>query len=292
MGLTHSIYFLLKMQTRQSTRNAQIKTNNNGIPILPLAPWVKALDNEDCSPNKKPSGNRRIIRDTPSPVKSKSPFQSPRATSNSIPIEIVPFRRSSRISKAPERMKDLTFIPGANNGYTRGRRIDPGFSIRTAGEYYSEAIAIRRIRNEDNLKGFVSDKIHYMSKEEIEANEPSDWSEEELTDAITTDEESANEDLDSDNKSEVESDSEDTQIARIQQKRLHNSSAYRGKVNTYANDRDTDHFSEEEHDNTSDSDYSCSEQEEEEDSDWESEVNSEEEEKVIYSCPKKYNKKK
>lgn len=284
------------MQTRQSTRNAQIKTNNNGIPILPLAPWARALDNEEIySPNKKSSGNRRIIRDTPSPVKSKSPFQSPRATSKAIPIETAPVRRSTRVSKAPERMEDLTFIPGANNGYTRGRRIDPGFSIRTIGEYHSEANAIRLIRNEGNLKGFVSDKIHYMSEEEIEANEPADWSEEEeLTDAITTDEESAS---DSDNScEEVESDSaseaEDTQIARIQHKRLHNSSAYRGKVNTYANDRDTDHFSDEEEDNASDSDYSCSEQEDEEDSDWESESASEEEEQVVYSCPKKYNKKK
>jgi len=283
------------MQTRQSTRNTPIKTNNNGIPILPLAPWAKALENEEISPriNKKPSGNRRVIRDTPSPVKSKSPFQSPRANSKAIPIETAPLRRSTRISKAPERMEDLTFIPGANNGYTRGRRIDPGFSIRTAGEYHSEAIAIRRIRNEGNLKGFVSDKIHYMSKEEIE--EPADWSasEDELTDAITTDEEQEYSDLEIQSESEVESDSEDTQIARIQQKRLHNSSAYRGKVNTYANDRDTDHFSEEEEgeDNTSDSDYSCSEQEDEEDSDWESESASEEEQ-VVYSCPKKYNKRK
>jgi hypothetical protein len=279
------------MQTRQSTRNTPIKTNNNGdrVPILPLAPWAKALDNdEETSPriNKKPSKNRRIIRDTPSPTKtkSKSPFQSPRATSNAIPIETAPLRRSKRVSKAPERMEDLTFIPGANNGYTRGRRIDPGFSIRTAGEYHSEASAIRRIRNEGNLKGFVSDKIHYMSKEEIA-------SEEELTDAETTEEEQEYSDLDLQSESEIESDSADTQIARIQQKRLHNSSAYRGKVNTYSNDRDTDHFSEEE-DNSSDSDYSCSEQEDIEDSDWESESASEEEEQVVYSCPKKYNKRK
>ena len=288
------------MQTRQSTRNTPIKTNNNGIPILPLAPWAKALDNEEISPriNKKPSKNRRIIRDTPSPVKSKSPFQSPRANSKAVPIETAPLRRSTRVSKAPERMEDLTFIPGANNGYTRGRRIDPGFSIRTAGEYHSEADAIRRIRNEGNLKGFVSDKIHYMSKEEIE--EVADWSasEEELTDAITTDEEQEYSDLELQSESEVESDSAseaaDTQIARIQQKRLHNSSAYRGKVNTYSNDRDTDHFSEEEEeeDNSSDSDYSCSEQEDEEDSDWESESASEEEQQVVYSCPKKYNKRK
>jgi hypothetical protein len=123
-----------------------------------------------------------------------------------------------------------------------------------------------------------------MSKEEIA-------SEEELTDAETTEEEQEYSDLELQSESEIESDSADTQIARIQQKRLHNSSAYRGKVNTYSNDRDTDHFSEEE-DNTSDSDYSCSEQEDIEDSDWESESASEEEEQVVYSCPKKYNKRK
>lgn len=29
-----------------------------------------------------------------------------------------------RTRKAPERFSEMTWIPGANNGYTRGRRID------------------------------------------------------------------------------------------------------------------------------------------------------------------------
>ena len=279
----------------------QIKTN---IPKLPLAPWAKALQNMELdSPkiNKKKSNKRIITSDSEDETihlaqpAIKSPFQSPRSKT---PIKDylsqpnAPLRRSSRIRKATERFEELSFIPGANNGYTRGRRIDPGFSIRTSNEFYNETNAIRAIRNEANLKGFVDDKIHYMSKEEYYKDCPPDWSEEELTDAETTEEELEF----SEEEVEVASDPED-QIAQVQHKRLHNSSAYRGKVNTYATDRDTDHFSDVESDGDSDYVYSGS-QEDSEDSEWESGDNSSSEEEkeywdnkskkqTILSCPKK-----
>ena len=38
-------------------------------------------------------------------------------------------KRSTRNTRKPRRFADEKFLPGTNNGYTAGRRIDPGFGI-------------------------------------------------------------------------------------------------------------------------------------------------------------------
>jgi hypothetical protein len=38
--------------------------------------------------------------------------------------ELSEVRRSTRTSKPPKRFENEKFIPGANNGYTAGRKID------------------------------------------------------------------------------------------------------------------------------------------------------------------------
>ena len=76
--------------------------------------------------------------------------------------------RSGRVSKAPNRFQDEVFDapPMANNKYTKGRYIRPGFSILTDEQVFDREIS-RMNAQEKDLKGFVVDN-DYDSEEEPE----------------------------------------------------------------------------------------------------------------------------
>ena len=76
-------------------------------------------------------------------------------------------KRSTRKTRKPRRFADEKFLPGSNNGYTAGRRIDPGFGIDGAvAPFDNWAKGIERLQNEEIKR--LTKRIERLQSENAE----------------------------------------------------------------------------------------------------------------------------
>ena len=74
-----------------------------------------------------------------------------------------------RISKKPSRFQDETFIPGANNKFTVGRKVDVGHSV----EVDDELEFIGDLQKEDRY--FIVEEGHQETEGDTESEEEEEW---------------------------------------------------------------------------------------------------------------------
>jgi hypothetical protein len=125
--------------------------------------------------------------------------------------------RSKRITRSPKRYTDEKFLPCANNKYTAGRRIDPGFYINGDSAPFDDIANMYHMRyNEDrrNIVPYNDEKVDenltelYKKGEEEWVPSETEESEEERIDKILNEDESEDEWIPSENEIEGESDDE------------------------------------------------------------------------------------
>lgn len=100
-------------------------------------------------------------------------------------------QRTRREVKKPQRFEDEVFLKGANNGYTKGRRIDPGFSagVYPATPYDGRNEAYHKRVNEDpfNAVPDTDKEVHLTDDDDefvvsdVEEDEPASESEDEAS---------------------------------------------------------------------------------------------------------------
>ena len=83
-------------------------------------------------------------------------------------------KRSTRKTRKPRRFADEKFLPCTNNGYTAGRRIDPGFAIdgRTNAPFDNWAIAYHvRVNENSRAPVYVDEEVEDDDEVEDEGEE-------------------------------------------------------------------------------------------------------------------------
>ena len=116
---------------------------------------------------------------------------------------------SMRISKKPSRFQDETFIPGANNKFTVGRKVDVGHSV----EVDDELEFIGDLQKEDRY--FIVEEGHQETEGDTESEEEEEWEGEDTE----SEEEEEWEGEDTESEEEEEWEGEDTESEEEEEKR-------------------------------------------------------------------------
>lgn len=99
------------------------------------------------------------------------------------------------------RFQDMTFIPGANNGYTKGRLIDPGVNIN---RYYSEQNDIDKQDEEEEYDETEEELEDFVLTDDDEDEYVRVLGPEDLTDDDSDDEDYCTEESDEESDDDTE----------------------------------------------------------------------------------------